>query len=73
MDYAFNDRDLRFKKDVSDLKLDPLFWRRVLGKTIFSQVIEFIHPQQFGRCVARYGGNYKVKAGISFYAWLLRN
>jgi len=43
------------------------------GKTIFSQVIEFIHPQQFGRCVARYGGNYKVKAGISFYAWLLRN
>jgi len=35
MDYAFNDRDLRFKKDVSDLKLDPLFWRRVLGKNYF--------------------------------------
>src|SRR6516225_7177720 len=36
------------------------------GKTIFSQVIEFIHPQQFGRCVARYRGNYKVKA---FSCW----
>jgi len=35
MDYAFNDRDLRVKKDVSDLKLDPLFWRRVLGKNYF--------------------------------------
>src|SRR6516162_3385710 len=35
MDYAFNERDLRFKKDVSDLKLDPLFWRRVLGKNYF--------------------------------------
>src|ERR1700747_3108932 len=36
------------------------------GKTIFSQVIEFIHPQQFRRCVARYRGNYKVKA---FSCW----
>jgi hypothetical protein len=36
------------------------------GKTIFSQVVEIIHPQQFGRCVARYGGNYKVKA---FSCW----
>ena len=35
MDYALNDRDLRFKKDVSDLNLDPLFWRRVLGKNYF--------------------------------------
>jgi hypothetical protein len=32
------------------------------GKTIFSKVIGFIHPQQFRRCVARYRGNYKVKA-----------
>jgi hypothetical protein len=36
------------------------------GKTIFSQVIELIHPQQFRRCVARYRGNYKVKA---FSCW----
>ena len=36
------------------------------GKTIFSQVVEQIHPQQFGRCVAHYRGNYKVKA---FSCW----
>jgi hypothetical protein len=35
MDYALNDRDLRVEKDVSDLKLDRLFWRRVLGKNYF--------------------------------------
>ena len=35
IDYAFNERDLRVKKDVSDLKLDPLFWRRVLWKNHF--------------------------------------
>jgi hypothetical protein len=40
MNYAFNDRDLRVKKDVSDLELDPLF----------SQVIGLIHQQQFSRC-----------------------
>src|SRR5271165_4255338 len=28
-------RDLRVKKDVSDLKLDPLLWERVLGKNYF--------------------------------------
>jgi hypothetical protein len=32
IDYAVNDRDLRVKTEVSDLKLEPLFWRRVLGK-----------------------------------------
>ena len=36
------------------------------GKTIFSQVVELIHPQQFCRCVARYRGDYKVKA---FSCW----
>src|SRR5208282_909998 len=35
MDYAFSDRHLRVKKDVSDLKLNPLFWGRVLGKNYF--------------------------------------
>ena len=43
------------------LKLDPLFWRRVLWKNI-SHVIEQIHPQQFRRRVARYRGDYAVKA-----------
>src|SRR5271166_3113077 len=28
-------RHLRVKKDVSDLKLDPLFWGRVPGKNYF--------------------------------------
>jgi hypothetical protein len=35
INYAFNDRDLRVKKDVNDLELDPLFWRCVLGKKLF--------------------------------------
>jgi hypothetical protein len=66
MDYTFKKRDLRVKKDVSDLKLDPLFWGHVLGKTIFSQAVELIYPQQFRRCVGRCCGNYKVKA---FSCW----
>jgi hypothetical protein len=36
------------------------------GKTIFSQVVKLIHPQQFRRCLARYRGDYKVKA---FSCW----
>jgi hypothetical protein len=37
-----------------------------LGKTVFSQVMEWVHPEQFRRCVARYQGNYKVS---SFSCW----
>jgi Transposase DDE domain/Domain of unknown function (DUF4372) len=37
-----------------------------LGKTVFSQVIEWVHPEQFRRCVARYKGNYKVS---NFPCW----
>ena len=44
----------------------PYSWGVFPGKTIFSQVVELIHPQQFRRCVARYRGNYKVK---SFSCW----
>jgi len=36
------------------------------GKTIFSQVTEWIHPEQFRRCVQRYQGNYRVR---SFPCW----
>jgi uncharacterized protein DUF4372 len=36
------------------------------GKLIFSQLTEWIHPEQFRRCVARYGGNYKV---YNFPCW----
>ena len=36
------------------------------GKTVFNQVLEGIHPEQFRRCVARYKGNYKV---TNFPCW----
>ena len=35
-------------------------------KHVFAQLLEFIHPQQFQRCVRLYHGNYKVK---SFSCW----
>jgi hypothetical protein len=31
------------------------------GKTVFAQVIETIHPEQFARCVKRYGGERKIR------------
>jgi Domain of unknown function (DUF4372)/Transposase DDE domain len=31
------------------------------GHFIFSQLLDEIHPQQFRRCVDRYGGDYKIK------------
>jgi len=36
------------------------------GKFVLTQVLDWIHPQQFQRCVARYGGDYKVR---SFSCW----
>jgi Domain of unknown function (DUF4372)/Transposase DDE domain len=30
------------------------------GKYVLAQLLDWIHPQQFARCVARYGGDYKV-------------
>ncbi len=30
-------------------------------KFVLSQLLDWIHPQQFQRCVARYGGDYKVR------------
>jgi len=37
-----------------------------IGKTVFNQVIEWVHPEQFRRCVTRYQGNYKVR---NFSCW----
>src|SRR5437588_12205996 len=37
-----------------------------IGKTVFTQVMEWVHPEQFRRCVARYQGNYKVS---TFSCW----
>jgi len=31
------------------------------GKAAFAQLMEWIHPEQFRRCVTRYRGNYKVR------------
>lgn len=36
------------------------------GKLIFSQITEWIHPEQFRRCVQRYEGNYRVR---TFPCW----
>ena len=36
------------------------------GRPIFAQVMDPIHPQQFERCVSRYGGEYKMH---SFTCW----
>lgn len=33
---------------------------------IFAQLMEWIHPEQFRRCVTRYGGNYKIR---NFTCW----
>lgn len=31
------------------------------GKMVFAQIMEWVHPERFRRCVARYSGNYKVR------------
>lgn len=37
-----------------------------LGKTVFTQVMDGVHPEQFRRCVTRYAGNYKAR---NFSCW----
>jgi hypothetical protein len=36
------------------------------GKAVFAQLVEWIHPEQFRRCVMRYRGHYKVRG---FSCW----
>jgi hypothetical protein len=73
MDYAFNDRDLRVKRDVSDLKLNPLFLRGVLGKNYFFASYR-IHPSAgVWRVITAITRSKRFRAGISFCAWPLRN
>ena len=31
------------------------------GKMVFAQIMEWVHPERFRRCVARYSGNHKVR------------
>lgn len=37
-----------------------------IGKTIFSQLMEFIPTYEFNQCIKRYNGNYKIK---NFTCW----
>jgi hypothetical protein len=37
-----------------------------VGKAVFAQLMEWIHPEQFRRCVTRYHGPYKIR---SFSCW----
>jgi hypothetical protein len=36
------------------------------GKNLFAQLMAWVHPEQFRRCVVRYRGDYKV---LSFSCW----
>lgn len=36
------------------------------GKIVFAQIMDWVHPEQFRRCVARYQGEYKVR---NFSCW----
>jgi hypothetical protein len=36
------------------------------GKMVFAQLMEWIHPERFRRCVTRYQGNYKI---TTFSCW----
>lgn len=36
------------------------------GKNVFAQLMSWVHPEQFRRCVLRYRGDYKV---LSFSCW----
>ena len=51
-------------KGVSDFNFcEGLFWYFRLmntGKYVLAQLLDWIHPQQFHRCVTRYRGDYKV-------------
>jgi len=37
-----------------------------IGKIVFSQMMEFLPPNEFPKCVERYQGNYKIQ---SFSCW----
>lgn len=40
------------------------------GKYVFAQLIEFLNPNDFIRCVAKYKGNYKVKTFTCWHQFL---
>ena len=43
-----------------------------IGKTVFSQIMDFMPMCEFRKCVKRYDGKYNVsRVGASFCAWPL--
>ena len=40
------------------------------GKSIFSQIMDFLPKHKFGQCVNRYGGNYRVRSFTCFDQFL---
>ena len=40
------------------------------GRTVFSQLMDFISPYEFRKCVERYQGEYKVKEFTCWNQWL---
>jgi len=48
------------------LSSDRKEWPMNIGKTVFSQLMDYLPMYEFRRCVKRYGGDYKVK---SFSCW----
>lgn len=64
---------LREKSAVIDLKLTVYYghsiflitrkeWPMNIGKTVFSQLMDFLPIHEFRKCVQRYRGNYKVQS-----------
>jgi hypothetical protein len=40
------------------------------GKLIFSQLTDWIHPEQFRRCVNRYDGNRKLDCFLKVHGFM---
>ena len=72
MDYAFNDSDLRVKKDVSDLKLDSLILEACSREKLFFRKLSnpSIRSSSAGvwRVIAAITRSKRFRAGISFCA-----
>jgi hypothetical protein len=40
------------------------------GKTVFSQIMDFLPNKKFSQCVDRYNGNYRVRSFTCFDQFL---
>lgn len=68
--HAVKSRVQRWFEGVIDLNFSKVrlcyFPGMNTGKYVLAQLLDWIHPQQFHRCVARYRGDYKVS---QFSCW----